>query len=436
MKKITFVFIPVLFFCLFAGTGAAQKITAVDISGAITPVQAEILQKSIEQAENEKASFLLVRLDTPGGTLSSARKMVKEIINSAVPVGVWVGPSGARAASAGVFLVAASDVAAMAPKTTIGSASPVQASGKDTGETMRKKITSELSSLLRSLGKDKKRNTQWYEKSVSQSANLNAQEAVLKNVVEYLAVSEADFLEQLGSAGFLGSNGKKQFSPGGLEISRFKPSFKQSILSWLVSPQIAYLLFLAGILGFFFEFSTPGAIFPGVFGAICLILALYAFSVLPTSAAGILLILAGFVFFLLELKITSFGLLGLAASASIFLGSIMLFDPGVTGLKIPMQTIIPAVLTIVIFFLAIVYLVGKTQISGWKQEKQIIGMTGRIINWENDQGKIKLRGEIWNCRGAEPGMEFSPGDTARVENSSGLMLYVKQEEEHSGPEQK
>jgi len=138
----------------------------------------------------------------------------------------------------------------------------------------------------------------------------------------------------------------------------------------------------------------------------------------------------------LELKITSFGLLGLAASASIFLGSIMLFDPGVTGLKIPLQTIIPAVLTIVIFFLAIVYLVGKTQISGWKQEKQILGMTGRIINWEDGQGKIKLRGEIWNCRGAEPGMKFSPGDTARVENASGLTLYVKPAEGHSGPGQK
>lgn len=435
MKKIALVFFPALLFCLWANTGAAQKITAVDISGAITPVQAEILQKSIAQAENEKASFLLIRLDTPGGTLSSARKMVKEIINSAVPVGVWVGPSGARAASAGVFLVAASDVAAMAPKTTIGSASPVKASGKDTGKTMRKKITNELSSLLRSLGKDKKRNTQWYEKSVSQSANLNAQEAVLKNVVEYVAVSETDFLEQLGNAGII--IGKdKPFSPEDLEISRYEPSYKQSILSWLVSPQIAYLLFLAGILGFFFELSSPGAVFPGVFGAICLILALYAFSALPTSAAGILLLLAGFVFFLLELKIASFGLLGLAASASIFMGSIMLFDPGVSGLKIPLQTVIPAVLTVVVFFLAIIYLVGKTQISGWKQEKKIIGMTGRIIDWEKGQGKIKLRGEIWNCRGAEPGREFSPGDAARVENACGLMLEVKPTEEHSGSGQK
>ncbi|MFP4168203.1 MAG: NfeD family protein [Desulfonatronovibrionaceae bacterium] len=419
-----------LLFLSFASAGPvfAQKITAVDLEGPVTPVQAEILETALKQARDEGAVFFLIRLDTPGGTLSSTREMVKQLLNSRIPVGIWVGPSGARAASAGVFLVAASDAAAMAPNTTIGSASPVDASGEDAGETMHKKVVSELSSLLRSLGRDKKRNIDWYEQSVTQSANLNAGEAVLQDVVEYVAKDEIDFLQQLDSSEAFKTGGGP-LSLGMAEISRFEPSFKQNILSWLVSPQIAYLLFLAGILGFFFELSSPGAIFPGAFGAICLILALYAFSTLPVTAAGILLILAGFVFFLLEIKIVSYGLLGLGAAGSIFLGSIMLFDPQATGLKLPMRLIIPAVGTVAAFFLIILYLVGKSQLSSWKQERQMVGMTGEIISWKKNAGKIKIRGEIWNCHGLDPDQEFSPGDTARVESISGLNLGVKPAQE-------
>lgn len=427
MKKFAAYFIIFVTFntlVIFNSEARSHIVTGVEITGPITPVQEEILSKSLQLAEQNQSIMILIRLDTPGGTLSSARNMIKTILNSNLPAAVWVGPAGARAASAGVFLVAASDFSGMAPQTTIGSASPVDVRGKDTEKTMRKKIVHELTSLLRALGRDKGRNIKWYEESVTGSANLNAQEAVMNKVIEYIAVDEKDLLQQIGTDGLVIDGKNLRFSAKDIQIEQFNPGLKQKILSWIVNPQIAYLLFLAGILGFFFEFSTPGAIFPGVFGAVCLILALYSFSVLPISAAGILLILTGFIFFLLELKITSFGLLGLGASASIFLGSLMLFDSAATGISVPLKIIIPAVLTIILFFLIIVYLVGKAQISPKKQEEQMLGLNGEIITWENGQGKIKLRGEIWNCTEFRKGTKFNPGDSARVAEQSGLTLKV------------
>ncbi len=423
MKKVIF-FLAALFLLGTPVRAGEGEVLAVAITGPITPVQVGILEKGLDKAREKKSLMLLLRLDTPGGTLSSARDMVKKLLNTSIPTAVWVGPSGARAASAGVFLVAACDYAAMAPKTTIGSATPVQASGKDAGKTMRKKVAHELTSLMRSLGREKKRNIEWYEKSVTQSANLNGREAVQKKVVEYIAPNERNFLQQLSSDKSRLGEKLQQFSGKNIKINSFRPAITHKILSWLVHPQVAYLLFLGGIMGFFFELSNPGAIFPGVFGAICLILALYAFSVLPTSVAGILLILTGFFFFLLELKVTSFGLLGLGASGSIFLGSLMLFDSPQSGLEVPLHIIIPAVLTIVIFFLGIIYLVGKSQLTARGKEFRMTGMTGKIVHWEGDRGKIKLRGEIWNCQGsAESGLQ--PGEEAQVTDSEGLLLYVE-----------
>ncbi len=425
MKKVFL--ICILFLFVYKGICASKSITAllIDISGTINPAQVDLLREGYNTCLKEGCDFIIVKLDTPGGLAKSMREMVKIILNSKVPVVVWVGPKGARAASAGVFLVAASSVAAMAPQTSIGAASPVGMGGKDVPKTLEKKIKNDLMSLIRSMARDKDRNFLWYERAIENAESLSAEEAVMNKVVDLIAITPTDLMVQMGKRGIVIDGKLVKFSKNEFKIVRFIPSWREKFLSWLLDPQIAYFLLLGGIAGLFFELSHPGAVFPGVFGGICFLLALYALSVLPTNVAGLLLILLGFVLFILEIKIISYGLLTISGLICLFLGSTILFrfQFGLNGLSY--ATILPSVLGIGVLVLIVLYLVTKVQLKPSELGIEgMIGQLGEVLEWKGNKGKIKVRGEIWNAETTR-GNILSPGLEVKVIGNIGLTLIVE-----------
>jgi membrane-bound serine protease (ClpP class) len=404
----------------------AVRILEADLTGAVTPLQQEFLRRALDQARDQGCDALLLRLDTPGGLLDSMRAMVKDMLNAPLPVLVWVGPKGAQAASAGVFLVAASDLAGMAPQATIGSASPVAPGGEDLNQTLKTKVMADLESLVRGAALARGRNADWYERAVSESVSLTAQEAVLQKVVEVLADDPLDFLEQAGKRGLERPGGALRFTRDQVVVERLEPSLRDRLLSWVLHPQVAYFLFLGGLAGLFFEITTPGAVLPGVLGGLALLLALYAMSVLPTRAAGLGLVLLGLLFFWLEIKITSFGLLGLAAVAALFLGSLLLFEPG-TGLPgLPLSTVIVTVAGLSALLAGIVALVVRSQRSRQVTGDQaMLGLAAEVLDWSGDRGQVRVRGEIWAARSDAP---LVPGGRAVVIGQSGLTLVLAPEQ--------
>lgn len=401
------------------------RVLEVELGGPVTPVQGEFLRQALDQARDQRFDALLLRLDTPGGLLESMRAMVKDMLIAPLPVLVWVGPKWAQAASAGVFLVAAADVSGMAPQATIGSASPVTPGGSDLGETLKAKVLADLQSLVRGVALARGRNADWYEKAVSQSVSLTAQEAVLTKVVEILAGDPLDFLEQVGRRGLTRAGASLRFERSQVELVRLEPGFRERFLSWLLHPQVAYFLLLGGLAGLFFEIVTPGAVFPGVLGGLSLLLALYAMSVLPTRGAGLGLVLLGLLFFWLEVKITSYGLLGLAAVAALFLGSLILFDPG-SGLPgLPLSTVIVTVAGLSAVLAGLVALVVRSQRSRRVQCDQVmLGLAAEVLDWTEDHGQARVRGEIWAARSDA---ELAPGARAVVTGQEGLTLILAPE---------
>jgi len=406
------------------GTAHPFNVLQVSLVGAITPASEDLLNAALATAESDNMQAVLLVLDTPGGLVTSMRGMVSAMLNAHVPVLVWVGPSGARATSAGVFLVAASHVAAMSPQSTIGAASPVGMGGADIGKTMQTKVKNELQSYVRGLAASRGRNAQWYEKAVDQAVSLTAQEAAISNVVDVIADSPEEFLQQLATRGIPFRGRIHMFSSQDVVFKAHDPGFRYSILSWLLNPQVAYLLLLVGIAGLFLEFVTPGVLLPGVFGGLSLLLALYALSILPTSTTGILLILFAVVLFVLEIFITSFGLLGLAALTSLFIGSLLLIRPTPGIDAIPLATVLITVSGLAVILGCCVVLITKAQ-RGRKAfgAQALVGETVRVTKWEDASGKIFVRGEMWRAISADKST-FSPGDMVLVTSADGLTLTV------------
>lgn len=403
----------------------AITVLEVSIATAISPIQADLLDAALATARRDQDDMVLLVLDTPGGSIDVMRRMVKSMLASSVPIVVWVAPSGARAASAGVFLVAAATVAAMAPQTTIGSASPVGPGGGDIKGTLNAKIQNDLQSLLRGLVTRNDRNVDWYMRSITKAANSDALEAARDRVVDMVAVDRADLMDQLGRRGLVLANGVLvHFTAADVRFQTYETGLRHDVLSWLLDPQIAYILLLLGLAGLFFELTTPGAVLPGVLGSLSLLLALYALSVLPTNTAGLLLLLLGGVFFVLELFITSFGLLGLAGLASFLLGSLLLFrGDGLGGL--PLSLILPTVLGLSALLAGIGFLVARAQfrrpVSG---VSALVGQTAQVRLWQGDTGKVFVRGELWQARCHGP-VKVAPGQTVVVTGIDGMTLYVE-----------
>lgn len=401
------------------------RVLQMTLDGAVSPASQELLSDVLEQARSNQSDLVLIVLDTPGGLSESMRDMVKQMLNSAIPVAVWVGPSGARAASAGVFLVAASAVAAMAPNTTIGAASPVDVGGTDMDETMARKVKNDIMSLVRAMAQSRGRNVEWYEKAVDESVSITASEAVMKRVVEHVAVSPRDMLEQVSARGIRFGGKTIAFSPDQVKITLFEPGFRNTFLTWLLNPSIAYLLLLGGMAGLFFELTSPGSIFPGVFGGICMLLALYALAILPTNLAGVLLLLFGLLLFGLEIKITSFGLLGVGGAVCLFVGSVILFRGGGQGMGVPMSMILSTVITLTVFLALVVRLVVRARKQAYPMgESAMIGMSATVREWNADTGTIMVRGEIWSAR-CQAGQQPKPGETVTIVATRGLKLIVE-----------
>lgn len=420
--------VAVIVFVLAASIAQAEpfKVVQVDLTGAVSPAQEELLNDSIAYCADNDKQMLLIRLDTPGGLGESMRNMVKSILNSPVPVVVWVGPSGARAASAGVFIVAASDLAGMAPFTTIGAASPVSLGGDDIEKTMQAKIKNDFVSLLKSVAARRNRNIDWYAASVKTAASISAEDAKDMRVIEVVSPSVPGFLDKAGKRGVLHQGQTIHFTGDQVVLETFEPSARYSMLSWLLHPQIAYFLLLGGMIGLFIEITHPGAIFPGVLGGICLLLALYALSILPTSVAGVLLILFALLLLALEVKITSFGLLTVAGAISLFMGGMLLFRDPYGYLHIPVFYVLVPSIFFSLVVSVILWLVIRSRRTRYIADADsIVGMEASVIRWDGRDGQIRVRGEIWTAKAVQSDFYPSPGTRVRIVGRNGLTAEIQ-----------
>jgi len=381
---------------LSAETG--KHIKVIRIEESINPGTAAFLARGTQQAAEDEAVLIVVQLDTPGGLVSSMRTMVKTIMNAPVPVVVYVSPSGAQAASAGVFVVMAADIAAMAPGTNIGAAHPVVAGGKEMDETMDTKMVNDLVAFIKSIASKRNRNADWAEEAVRKSVSITAEEALKLDVVDLVAQDMNDLLLKLEGWPVQTREGEKKLALKGLTTERVQENLRDKILKTISNPNIAYILMLIGLAGLYFELSHPGAIFPGVIGGISLILAFYAFQTLTVNYAGLLLILLGAILFLLEIKVTSYGLLSIGGIICLTLGSIMLFNTGTTGLRVSWSVLIPAVLVISGFFMTVAFLAVRAHMA--KPRTGYQGLIGEIAVAKESlapEGKVFVHGELWNA---------------------------------------
>ncbi len=397
-----------------------------EIRGAISPATTQLVTRAIKRAESDQAEVVVLLLDTPGGLDKAMRRMVQAISTSPTPVIVYVSPVGARAASAGLMITLAAHVAAMAPGTNIGAASPVAAGGKDVPETMERKIINDMVAYARSLAESRGRNADWAEKAVRYAVSLPAVEAAAEGVIDVVAPDLNSLLDWADGREVRLDAQTRVLKTKGLEIRTLKPSFRDRILGAISDPNLAYLLFMLGLLAVYFELSHPGAVLPGVVGVISLILAFFAFQTLSVNLAGVLLILVGVALFLMEIKITSYGLLSLAGVGCLFVGSIMLYDTD-QGVRLSWSVLLPTLIVVSGFFAAIVFLVFRSQlrrrVSG---VGQLVGLKGQVLSWAGDKGKVFVRGEIWQAEAETP---LPSGTAVTVVSGQGLKLKVRPLEE-------
>jgi membrane-bound serine protease (ClpP class) len=396
------------------------EIYVVKVSGTINPGLAEYLIRNMEKASREGACCLVIQLDTPGGLALSMRSIVMGMLASEIPVVVYVSPSGARAASAGVMITLASDIAAMAPGTNIGAAHPVNLGQKEMDKAMAEKVVNDMVAYTKSISEKRGRNSEWAEKAIRESVSVTEKEALDLKVIDLIAEDLDDLIEKI--------DGRELKEKGTLRTKGVKriiltENLRDKILKTLSDPNIAYLLMMIGMAGLYFELSHPGAIFPGVIGAISLILAFFAFQTLPVNYAGILLIALSLILFILEMKVTSYGLLSLGGIISLFLGSLMLFEGGSPELRLSLRVLIPTVIMISGFFVVVASLVFRSQISKPRTgNKGLIGEIGVVKERLAPAGKVFVHGELWNAEAEEP---IEAGNKVRVTGVDHLVLKVE-----------
>ena len=420
-------FYALLLLVLFAGLTMVRPAVAdgapvylVKITGAISPGNADFFDTAINRANAEGGGCLIVVLDTPGGLAESMRKMVMAIYASRIPVVVYVSPAGARAASAGVMITMAADIAAMAPGTHIGAAHPVQAGGKDIGETMAEKVTNDMVAFVKGIAKRRGRNQQWAEKAVRESVSVTESEALELKVIDLVAKDMDQLIEQI--------SGRKIGEKDAIDIDAdnrvwIKESFRTRVLKALSDPNIAYILMMIGLAGLYFELAHPGVILPGVIGSIALILAFYSFHTLPVNIAGVLLIVLALIFFILEMKITSYGLLSLAGIICLLIGSVMLVDrdSGLPGIS--WRVIMPTLVVVGGFFVGVAGLVFRAQFRRpMTGQSGMIGEIGMVKIPLTPKGRVQIHGELWFARCKQP---VKAGVLVRVIAVKGLTLDVE-----------
>ena len=454
-----------LFGALLASAASAQdnRVVVLEIEGGIGTATSEYVMSGIERAENTGADLLVIKIDTPGGLLNATRDIIKAILASEVPVATYVTPDGARAASAGTYILLASHVAAMTPTTSVGAATPVSLSGQDStpapsserkdeaekdaaseaadgesedaGETsegsgeqlpgtaLERKVLNDAVSFIRSLADRYGRNADWAEDAVVSAATLTAKEALEQNVIEFIAKDLNDLLEQVDGFEVEIDSETVALATAGAQVDNYEPNWRMKLLAVISNPEIVLLLGLAGVYGLIYEGWNPGAIVPGVVGVICLLLAAYALQILPVNYAGLALIIVGIALMIAEAYAPSFGALGIGGIAAFVFGAIMMFDRDIPGFGISIAFVLAVAL---VFAALLIWMVGyilKLRRRGAVSGKgSIIGGIGTAMEDFSGDGKIWLEGESWHARSSVPITKDQPVEVTAM---NGLVLDVK-----------
>ncbi len=416
-------FLAALFVCLLVQPGEvlARQVNVIRVESVISPSSADYIVTAIKEADKEKVAALVIELDTPGGLDTSMRIIIKEMLAAERPVVVYVAPSGARAASAGAFITIAANIAAMAPGTNIGAAAPV-AMGGQMDKTMEKKVTNDAAAYMRTIAEKRGRPIDLAEEWVRKATARTETEALKAKLIDVVSPKLEDLLQAIDGRVVTTAAGKVKIETKNAIVHREEMNLRDKILKIITDPTIAYLLLILGLAGLYFEFSTPGAILPGVLGGIALILALYAFQQLPINYAGVLLILLAIVMFIAEIKVISHGVLTAGGIAAMILGSMMLIDAPAPYMRISLGAILGTAAATAGFFLFVVGAGVKAlrtrTVTGMEG---LIGEVGVVRARLAPRGQIFLRGELWN---AETEGEMEPGESVRVTGMDGLTLRV------------
>ena len=426
IRRAGFVALAVLLGFAGLASAAPAPVATIALEGVISPVTLRLIGIAIDRAQAEGAQALVVLLDTPGGLERSMRAIVQRMMNAEVPVIVYVSPTGARAASAGVFITMAAHVAAMAPATNIGAASPV-AMGGTADKTMMKKVENDAAAFIRTVALERGRNAEWAEKAVRQAVAITEREALKLKVIDLVADSLPDLLDKVDGRTIKLPKSTVTLATKGAPVRPIEIGFRDRFLNVITDPNVAYVLMMLGMLGLFFELSNPGVILPGVIGGISLILAFFAFQSLPINYAGLLLILFGIVLLVAEIKIVSHGVLAIGGVISMALGSLMLFDAPEVGFRVSWWVIGPTVAGTAGLFLFViaagVRALGRPSATG---AEGLVGKYAMVRERLAPEGQVLVAGEIW--RAVADGEALEPGAQVRIVAVDGLTLRVTKTE--------
>lgn len=420
-----------------------RSVLVLTMSGAISPAFSDYLEQGLAKARELNAQLVVIKLDTPGGLLTSTRDMVSAILESDIPVAVWVTPSGAHAASAGTFLLYAAHIAAMDSGTNVGAATPIQMGGpmgpappddKNDNEdnpignsAHERKAIEDTAAFIRGLAELRGRNAEWGELAVTEAKSLTATEALEANVIDLIATSQDDLLNNVdGKAIALKNAPTLTLDLADAPVVDMKPDIRTHILSFLSDPNVAFILLTIGIYGFILEFYNPGTMIPATVGAICLIAGLFALNILPVNMAGVILLVVGILLMIAEALVPSFGILGIGGVAAFILGATFMFDQeSMPGLVLDMGLVWGMALLGVLIVLLVVWLaVNSFKQKATTGQESLIGHSGKIVAWGGEEGHIHIRGETWSAR-TESGAPLEPGAKAEVVAIDGLTLVVR-----------
>ncbi len=407
------------------GAYGKERILLIRLNGTINPATAEYIINTISKAEAEDASALVIEMDTPGGLLESTRKIVQGILGSSIPIIVYVAPSGARAGSAGVFITLSANIAAMAPGTNIGAAHPVGGGVEDTSSIMAEKVTNDAAAFVRAIAQKRHRNVTWAEEAVRRSISNSESEALNRKVIDLISPNLDSLLKEINGKTVETSRGAVELKTADAQVEFVPMNWREKFLGTISDPNITYILMMIGVFGIMFELFNPGAILPGVAGAISLILAFYSFQTLPINYAGLALIILAIILFIAEIKIVTHGLLAIGGVISLFLGSVMLISSPFEIASISLSVIITTVIVAAVFFLGIIGLGLKAQrrktVTGFAG---MIGEEGLVISEikPGQIGQVHVHGEIWKATSED---KLKVGEKIEVESFSNWILKVK-----------